>query len=471
VKVYINGETDMDSPLGKEEPGFPFNEDVMIFDGFLEGVSYQSERTPAGGSINLTAQCCGWLGGLGGSSSSTQQNTVKGPGGFDEILNLGPEQGLFDITNTFGVDLAGTVSNLWTEFVKPLFRAITQQPKVWGTASNQSALDALTRMDKTGMLGPQANTDLTFPVANANVPEKYVRKFMVDYIGDIVYGEWRNSDMWTILVKLADSFKFAVVPVIDSAFCAPILASLGGEVYTTIGADEYHGINYTARAQANITRLAVIDSHGTTSNPRDAEVKLSAVLGLAELEGILNPGDNSLGVTREIEAPYWLAPSTAIGEYTRIGLGGDARAIPDAVNPDAFVKIPDEQYNKIYSNYITSRLGDDYAKLMMQYMFLANRRGFLAGRFRLDIAPGSTVAIEVIEDKFSDPDAEPLTIVGLVNTVTIALNSGTSGTPNAYTRLDMTHIRTAQEHNDDRITSVVHPIYQSRFAGIKLWAE
>jgi hypothetical protein len=35
----------------------------------------------------------------------------------------------------------------------------------------------------------------------------------------------------------------------------------------------------------------------------------------------------------------------------------------------------------------------------------------------------------------------------------------------------MTHIRTAQEHNDDRITSVVHPIYQSRFAGIKLWAE
>ena len=470
VKVYITGETDLDSPVGTEEPGFPFGTEVMIFDGFLEGVTYRSRRSPAGGAVNLTADCVGWLGGMGGSSSSTQDNTVKGPGGFDEILNLGPEQGLFDTTNMFGVDVAGVTTDMWVQFIKQVFLAIVQSPKVWGTASNQSALDALQRMDKTSILG-DANTALKFPVARAGVPEKVIQQFLVHGIGRALYNSWRSENLWSTLIRFANDFEFVVVPVIDTAFCAPVITTLGGEVYTTIGADEYHAIEYSAEAQGNVTRLVVIDANNSTSSPRDPDVKLSAVIGLANLDGILNPGDNSQGLTHRVHAPLWLAPSVAIGEYTRIGLGGDTLAIPDAVNPNAFVKFPDEQYNNIYSTYVTSQVGDDYAKLLMQRLFLAKRRGYIEGRFRLDIAPGSTVAIEVIEDKFSDPDAEPLTIVGCVSSVTLALDSGSGGSPYAATRLELLAVRTAQEHNDARITSVTHPIYDSRFAGIKLWAD
>lgn len=475
VKVYIKGETELDSPVGTEEPGFPFDEDVLVFDGFLEGVGYESRRTPGGGSVSLTASCVGWLAGLGGSSSATQANAVKGPGGFDEILNLGPENGIFDITNTFGVDIDGTISNLWEDFIKDLFLAIANEPKVWGEAPNQSALAAIERMDNTAALGEQAQTDLVFPVARANVSDVVVREFLAEHVGRTIYSTWRNSDFWTALRNLADDFKFTIIPLIDTAFCAPVFPTLGGEIYTQIGADEYHHINYNARANANFTRLAVIDVSNTTTNPYDPEVKLSAVVGLYEIDGSLNPGNGSeqtVGLTKEIAAPMWLLASSSIGKYTRVSIGGDKLGIPDAVNPDAFAETPDEQYNAVYSNYVTSEVGDDYAQLLLQDQFLAMRRGFIEGRFRLDIAPGSTVAVEVIGDKFSTEGAEPLTVVGIVTSVNIRLDSGSyGGTGNAMTRLTLSHLRTADEHADDRITSVTHPIYGSRFAGTKLWFD
>jgi hypothetical protein len=475
VKIYIKGETEMDSPLGKEEPGFPFDEDVMIFDGFLESVGYATRRTPGGGTISLAAYCVGWLSGLGGSSASTQANTVKGPGGFDEIANLGPENGIFDINNTFGVDTSGLVSNLWEDFVKELFKAIAEEPKVWGEASNQSAVDALQRMDNSAGLSDQADTALVFPVARADISEDIVKEFLLDHVGRVIYSDWRNSDFWTALTELANDFKFSIIPLIDTAYCAPVFPTLGGEVYTTIGADEYHEINYKSWSQANVTRVAVVDVFGTTSVSRDSEVKVSAVVGLYELEGSLNPGgesDKTVGLTREYAAPRWLLPLASIGKFTRVSIGGDKIGIPDAVNPEAFVEEPDEAYNKIYSNYITSELGDDYARLLLEDLFLAKRHGTMAGRFRLDIAPGSTIAVEVIGDKFSDAEAEPLTLVGVVTSVVLNMDAGSyDGTGKAETRFTLSHIRTADEHADDRITSAQHPIFETRFVGTKLWFD
>lgn len=474
VKIYIKGETDTDSPVGSEEPGFPFDEDVLIFDGFLEGIGYSSGRSPAGGSISLTADCVGWLAGLGGSASATQGNAVKGPGGFDEIANLGPEQGTFDVNNTFGVDVTGVVSNLWEDFIKPLFQAIANEPKVWGEASNQSALDAIQRMDKAGGLSENANTSLVFPVSRSNVPEKAVVEFLLDHIGRVLYNSWRSYNLWEALREIANDFKFSIIPIIDSAYCAPVFPTLGGQVYTTVGADEYYLIRYSSRAEANYTRLAVVDTLGTTTNPLEPDVKISAVIGLYELEGSLNPGDESdktVGLTYQLGAPNWLLPLASIGEYTRISIGGDKLAIPDAVNPEAFAEEPDEHYNTLYSNYVTSELGDDYARIALEDMFLANRRGYIEGRFRLDIAPGSTIAVEVIGDKFSDPDAEPLKIVAIVTAVECSIDSGSTGKGRAYTRLALSHIRSEEEHKDDRITSAEHPIFEARFDGTKLWID
>lgn len=468
VKIYIKGETEMDSP--QSDPGFPFDEDVLVFDGYLEGVNYQSRRTPAGGSVSVSASCVGWLAALGGSVSSTQTNTVKGPGGFDEIANLGPNIGVFDIYNTYGVDATGIISNLWVDFIKEMFLEMTGDDNVWGETDNQSAKVALERMDNVSGLTNDANTALVFPVARAGVSEEVVKEFLLEQIGRVVYSKWREHDMWTVLNIMATEFKFGIVPIIDSAYCAPIFPSIGGAPYKSIGADEYFAISYNANAQANVTRLAMIDIYNSTSNPRDPEVKVSGVIGLYSVDGSLNPGDNSVGLTRQLAAPLWLVASSSIGEYTRISIGGDKLGIPDAVNPTAFSETPDEQYNELYSNYITSQIGDDYAKLYLQSLFFANRNGQMSGRVRLDIAPGSLISVDVINDKFSDSSAQPSKIYAVVPKVVVRVDSGSYGsTGAAETRFMLSHIRSETEHNDDRLTSQRHPIYDTRFVGTKLW--
>jgi len=470
VKIYITGETDMDSP--RSEPGFPFDEEVMIFDGYLEGVGYESRRTPAGGSVSLVAHCVGWLAALGGSASSTQSNTVKGPGGFDEIANLGPKAGVLDVTTTYGVAVEGIVTNMWSDFVKPLFIEIGNDDNVWGESDNQSALDALDRMDNAAGLSGDADTSLVFPVAQTNLSSELVKEFLLEHVGKLVYNQWRDKDMWSVMVMLANDYKYSIVPLIDSAYCAPVFATLGGPTYTLIELDEYHYIKYKADAQANVTRLAVLDIYGTTSNPRDPEVKVSAVVGLYQIEGSLTPGNKTLGLTRELSAPQWLLPQTTVGKLTRVSIGGDKLGIPDAVNPAAFVEEPDEQYNEIYSNYVTSELGDDYARLMLENLFFRRRAGRLTGRFRMDIAPGSTIAVQVMDDKFSDSGATPREMVGLVTAVTLNMDAGSfEGTGNAETTLQLSHLRSQEEHKDDRLTSTQHPIFQTKFLGTKLWFE
>lgn len=470
VKIYIKGETEMDSP--RDEPGFPFDEDVMIFDGYLEGVAYETRRTPAGGSVSLVAHCIGWLAALGGSASSTQTNTVKGPGGFDEIANLGPKAGVLDVTTTFGIDAGGAVTNIWSDFVKPLFIEIGNDDNVWGESDNQSALDALDRMDNASGLSGDADTSLVFPVAKIGTDSEIVQQFLVEVIARTVYNQWRDKDMWSVMVMLANSFKYSIVPLIESAYCAPVFATLGGPVYTLIELDEYHHIKYKADAQANITRLAVVDAYGMTSNPRDPEVKVSAVVGLYQIEGSLNPGNKTLGLTREFAAPEWLLPLTSVGKLTRKSIGGDKLGIPDAVNPAAFVEEPDAQYNEIYSNYVTSELGDDYARLMLENLFFRRRAGMLTGRFRMDVAPGSTVAVQVINDKFSDADSTPREIVAMVTAVTLNMDGGSfESTGNAETTFQLSHIRSKEEHEDDRLTSTQHPIFQTKFLGTKLWFD
>jgi hypothetical protein len=473
VKIYIKGETEMDSPKGSSDPGFPYNEDVMVFDGYLQGLTYRSRRTPVGGStVSLVANCVGWLAALGGSVSSTQTNTVKGPGGFDEIINLGPGGAAFDVSSTFNVDARGVITDLWLRYLKEMFIAMTatEQKNVWGGTSNDAAFEALQRMDNYGPLsgntGGSTELPLEFPISRMGIDAKYIQKFLVDQLGQTIYGMWRNHDMWTVLTTLADDFKFTIIPLIDTAYCAPVFPTLSEEPMKTIGADEYYSIDYEADAQSNFVRLAVVDNTGSTSNPFATGARVSAVIGLYEIANVLE------GLTKEISAPSWLTIVSSNGVLTRKSIGGDKLGIPDCVNPDAFSEKPDDNYDEIYSNYVTSEIGDDYAQLALQALFLGLRLGTLSGRFRLDIAPGSTIAIEVVNDKFSTPDAEPALIYAIVTGVRLELNAGSfQGTGNAGTTFSISHIRSKDEHENPDLTAREHPIYRARFVGVPLWFE
>jgi hypothetical protein len=112
---------------------------------------------------------------------------------------------------------------------------------------------------------------------------------------------------------------------------------------------------------------------------------------------------------------------------------------------------------------------------MLLNFMLYTRQGSIDGRFRLDISPGSTIAIEIIgSGKFSGDNTEPKYVYGLVDSVVLTMNAGMEGGSGvAGTTFNLTNVRTGQEHTGygGLLTEDAHPIYETAFRGTKLWTE
>jgi len=467
LKVYVKMETEIDNP-DEANPGFPYNEDVLVFDGYFAGVGYQSMRTPAGGSAaSLVCYGMHWLTGLAGSDMQHTLNTVKGPGGFAELANTkGSVLGLFDITSTFYKDVADAKTDLWKKFVKPMFREILDTKTVWGENSNESADEAINKMDHDATFSGDADNTLELRVASEQVPPEIIGKFLAWQIGWSIFKQWQSSNMWVALQTLARTFEFHIVPLIETATCAPVFGALNGDPFKEITTDDYHALNIDARTPAKVSKYVITGATGTMSSPYSPTPRISAVVGIYSAEDAWE--FDVRGLTVVAQAPMWLVPELQIGSITRYGMGGDKLAIPDACNPTAFAEEPDEDYQELFNAYVTSELGDAVAKKRLQELIFSERSGSITGRFRLDVAPGSTVAVQVIDDKFAEQGAEPRYVYGLVTGVTLRVSSGEAGaTGDASTTLALGYLRSKQEHEGigDILVSEYHPIYEVRYVG------
>ena len=482
VKIYVKGETEEDSPQGSGTPGFKYDEDMLVFDGYYQGVRYVSGMNPAGGSVVVAGIAAGWLTGLIGTNAQTRLNTVKGPGSFAEVANVSVEGSenpvaMVNVTSAFSVAADKAVTDLWKEFIKPLFTAITETKAVWGSSDNTAAVSALDRMDdEAAFPADSADTTLSFGAVRGDVPEKAIGEWLGNSVARRVYYDWRGSTLWDALVNMGRDFLFRIVPLIETATCAPVFGALGGDPYMVIKPDEYHDVTMNAQTPEIVTKVVVVSSAAAIPGPFQAAPKIGAVIGIASCEEVWGgPVLPAAGETVRVDAPDWLAAETSVGYMTRQSLG-DRINVPDAVNPDAFLVVPEEEkdYRKIYNNYLSSEIGNKFAQTIMHDVMFNTRSGTVTGRFRLDISPGSTIAVELIGGgKFSD-DNEPRYVYGLVEETRITMNAGTAGGSGfASTSYRMTNIRTAQEHTGygGYLTNDVHPLYDVAFRGTKLWTD
>jgi hypothetical protein len=289
-----------------------------------------------------------------------------------------------------------------------------------------------------------------------------------------VYTTWRSADLWAALMNIAYTFKFAIVPTIKSASCVAAYPALNGKEHRYITTNDYTDIQLRVNTPAKVVKVVVVGQ--LASSPYAPTPVTSAIIGLHSAENVWNdPELGARGHTITINAPAWLAGLTPIGSITRDSLGGNDILIPDALNPNAHVITPADDYQEVYSKYVTSDLGDRYAKVIAQSMLFAERRGSVTGRFRLDIAPGSLVKVQVINDKFAEEDAEEKAIYGQVQTVSLSVRAGAVGASGtAQTVFNIGYIRTAAEHEfaGDALTASSHPLYKdTRFVGAKLCNE
>jgi hypothetical protein len=471
VKIYAKFETDKDNP--SDEPGFPIDEDTLLFDGYITGVTYQTTRSPAGGSVSLSAGAMGWLAGLRGTSAQTTKSTVKGPGGFAEAANLNNSKfSLFDVKQAFATDGTGIVSDLWIEFIKPFFYELIDTESVWGDSPNDSADSALGKMDDEEVFSGDATNQLPLTFGEEASDIDIVKEYVGQGIGKQVFYTWRNADLWSALQGIAFDYKFAIVPLIETASCVPVYGALNGKEHRYITTNDYHSIMLNVRTPVKVVKVVITGT--LPSSPFSPTPITSAIVGLHSAESAwADPELGARGQTIALPAPQWLTAMTPIGFITRDSVGSDKLLIPDAVNPTANVKVPEKDYQDFYNNYLTSDLGDRYAKTIAQHMLFEERSGTVDGRFRLDVGPGSLVKVQVIDDKFAEEDAEEKAVYGQVQSVTLTLQAGRAGgVGTASTSFFLKYVRTAQEHEaaGDALTASAHPLYDTRFVGVKLWS-
>ena len=472
VKIYSKFETDKDSPA--DDPGFPYDEDVLVFDGYITGVTYQSTRNPAGGSVSLVAGAMGWLTGLRGTTAQTNTATVKGPGGFAELANLNNGKiTMFSTQMAFTADGRGIVTDLWKEFVKPFFFDLIDNESVWGEAPNDSADAALSKMDDENVFSGDATNQLPLTFGEGADDIEIVKEYVGQGISKEVYAVWRHADLWTALRNIADKFMFFIVPLIETASCVPAYGALAGEPHRYITTDEYHDIRINMMTPSKVVKVVITgDEHSSPFSPTPIP---SAIIGLHSVEDVwADPELAVRGFTVAIPAPDWLNGVTPVGKITRDSLGGDQLVIPDAVNPTANVTTPAIDYQEFYGKYVTSDIGDRCAKTIAQHMIFAERTGSVTGRYRLDIGPGSLIKVQVIDDKFAEEGADEKALYGQVQAVRLSMRAGAAGAVgSAHTSFNLKYVRTAQEQEGvgGALTSQNHPLYNKRFVGVKLWSE
>lgn len=471
IKLYAKFESSKDNP--SDDPGFPYDADTLLFDGYVTGVTYKTSRNPAGGWVNLTVGAMGWLAGMRGTSAQTAKATVKGPGGFAETANLNNGKiALFNAKQAFATDGLGIVTDFWLDFIKPFFYEIAETPSVWGDTPNDSALSALGKMDNEKVFSDDATNSLPLRIAEEAKDINIVREVFGQAISNQIYTMWRGADLWSALTGLASEFQFSIVPLISTASCVPAYAALNGNAHRYITTNDYSDISIEVQTPMKIVKLVVVGSMISSSF---APTPISSgIIGLHSAESAwADPELGARGQTIVRGAPQWLCAANPIGKITRDSVGSDRLLIPDAVNPTANVKEPEVDYQTYYNNYYTSDLGDRYAKTLAQPMLFADRRGTINGRFRLDIAPGSLVKLQVIDDLFSERGAAEKALYGQVRAVGLNLTAGKDGASGtASTTFMLGSVRTATEHEapGTALTAARHPMYEQRFVGVKLWS-
>jgi hypothetical protein len=480
VEVIFKGDVGDTGDSPRSTPGFPPGVNVRIFLGELVGIGYTSGRQQHGGSAALTVEARGWLGALDGTVNQIKSVIAKGgPARFRDIANMNVGDSnfnaLYDINTA--VLLANTDMDLWQEFMLPFFKSIANEPEVWGDSPNLSAINALNRMS----LAPLPEHRLRFEVSSE--PQLFAN-WVAAHVGQRAFQLWRHSSntVWSTLLSMGRDFGYRIVPLVETAAPAPIIGQLGpfggSFAFKTIEPDEYQQFKIQAPATTLVGRVVLIGGPFMQTDNRSATQKKIKVLGFADASGVFGSGagDELIKADTYIRrAPSWLEGGFTDGAYASETTGvKNPDQYPDAMNPEGGQE-PEREPSIDYNAIHNTEIGTRYAKAIAMDMLLGPRRGILSGRFRLDIAPGSTIGIKTFGERFTKSPGEEL--YGLVESVQLHIGT-TGGQGFAETKFMVTNLRNKNEHSDappggptdpaTGFTVPAHPVYNIRYEGSPL---
>jgi hypothetical protein len=273
-----------------------------------------------------------------------------------------------------------------------------------------------------------------------------------------------NTTLWDRLVGVyAPEFAFAVVPMVDRALVVPFTPGLR-TVWKTITAQEYSEFEHAVTTPRPIRGVALLMDYQLANG---GAVNGGALRNLPAGGAVYDTCRDGLVLLKR--GPGWLAsvvfptgdaPTKATGETQTNKSGkGNGAAGNNSVVPDPL-----------------GTLATNYCRALYLQEVLRHRQVRLTGRVRFDVAPGSSLAIEVVNEPFvnalaaqvTGKPAGPSYLYGTVLRVSTHLNAETQ---QAATNFQLGFVRDGAENADDSTSTNAHPVWRLPWTGAPLCAE
>lgn len=442
----------------------------VVFEGYYAGVGHQRSNT----NSNYVLHFVHWLDDL---NCGSMANGNWYPGVSNDYAQTalyldaagsgatGSPVPIFDITNRV---VAQASTDLWGSVLKPSFERIAdmEHPEQQGCEDQKNGED-LVKPALAKMPG-DAPKPAKLPLKNIT---DIVKINLNKGLSNMLMANHGYNSFWSKLIgELAPSFLFAVSPGSTFANVIPFFGGLQiqpsvGSAWRVIKLDDYNYSNFNANLAQLIESVNIFHPFQSNSNAVVGTDTGRPTISYCKVLGKWPEKPKDIrGTVLVKELPHWLHNMTPTELYAAESLLPEVDTHDPGkgnTTPTGTVKTRPPQTIKEHENIVKT-----YARHWYQTTVLGQRFGEFSGKFRLDIAPGSMIAIEV------PPDPPPINPVKAGKTPKYLFASVTQVSFNinaeqhtAGTSFTITNLRNKKENDDADLTSPTPPLYGEKWPG------
>ena len=456
---------------GANSYGFAFEhwptEPFLVFDGRLTRTDYRRSRD----SVSLNMRFAHWSIDLNSSSSVTRASHTLTP---QQLSGAAAFRGGAGILPAFfaggaGAELftpANLGEDLWGKALGPWLQQVCNQAILDDAGQpiqpNTEGLAALARFEPFVTGGAYENGKELPVIAAGRNGAEFLATAIAESVSSETFESFAASTLWDkIIGTYAPDYHFAVVPLARTALVVPGMSGMRTPWQAVYG-EEYTVIDSTGDLARPIRGVHLFSGIGSMTGAlgiRRAEAADEAVLaGRYEVEVD--------GMIINANVPRWAAnfvTPVAFGMAAApFGIRGGAVFPGVGVAPAA---------GPLAARAAAVELWDEYARAVYIMEALRGRTGSIQGKLRFDIAPGSTIELYGVEDKFVEAQVgEKQHSVMYAEVESVGINVDAENL-SASTTFGLKNMRTWFENTQDFMSITQHPLYDSVWSGSILVEE
>lgn len=440
---------------------------IPVFEGYTTGSGYRRGASGAEYVISLEH----WLTDLTASTAlspdlqpNTPFNTYFPAVPFSDAPEGNEKGGPFGAGLAAGFTVDGLAQDLWGQGLRVYYARMAQLnalglnpsdyagvgnllefENVFTSARNDVALEGLDRFL------PANNQNYVPLTLKQNAGTESIVNNISNMIINMSARSFDGATFWENLITFGSSLQFDVIPLINTAVVVPTLPNFyypWGVIY----ASEINSVELSTAMPRFLKGviLGTPNSENSGYNDPANQSQEASARSLDFLSCGIYIGSN-VGTMLVRSVPEWL--SQPVAPY--LSLAADKFVFDGNNRKQPVVKIDEKAVEY-------ARVANAYAKLIYQGEVLKHRAGTVSGKLRLDIAPGSVVAVEVTSEVQPTNDQLGYPFFGMVEQVHNVIDCTTGS---ASTTFALSNIRTAYENTNGSLVSTENPLYSKVWNG------